>query len=330
MNGIARRTFIAGLGGAAAWPVVGLAQRDGRMRWIGVFVNLPPEHPFAQSNSAALLQGLQELGWTVGRNIQLDWRWYTGNDERMRKDAEELVALAPDVIVAMGGLVLTPLRQTGSTIPIVFTSTNDPVGAGHVASLARPGGNITGFAAADYSTAPKWLQLLKEIAPGVTRALVFRTFLIGSNQFGAIEAVAPAMGVELRPIDPNNPGEIERVVAEFGRAPNGGLIITASAPAVINRELIIALAARHRLPAVYPNRHYVVSGGLISFGSVVDSNDVRRAVGYVDRILKGAKPADLPVQAPMKYETVLNLKTANALGLTIPETLLATVDEVIQ
>jgi putative ABC transport system substrate-binding protein len=300
------------------------------MRRIGVFSSLPPEHPTTQRNSAILLQALQELGWTVGRNVQLDWRWYTGNAERMRKDAEELVALAPDVIITLAGLVLTPLRQTGSTVPIVFAGANDPVGAGHVASLARPGGNITGVASADYSVAPKWLQLLKEIAPGVTRALVFRTFLIGSNQFGAIQAVAPAMGVELRPNDGSNPAEIERTVTEFARAPNGGLIITYSAPATINRELIIALAARHRLPAVYPDRDYVVGGGLISYGNIFGGDQIRSAVRYVDRILKGEKPGDLPVQAPTKYELVINLKTAKALGLEIPQTLMATADEVIQ
>jgi putative ABC transport system substrate-binding protein len=323
-----RREFIAGLG-VAVLPIAARAQPAQRMRRIGVFMSLPPEEPRVQAATAALLQGLQELGWTVGRNVQLDWRWYTGNAERMRKDAEELVALAPDVIITWGGLVLTPLRQTGSTVPIVFTSANDPVGAGHVASLARPGGNITGFASADYSVAPKWLQLLKEIAPGVTRALVFRTFLIGSNQFGAIQGAAPAMGVELRPVDPSNPGEIERTVTEFARAPNGGLIITASAPATINRELIITLAARHRLPAVYSTRAYVVSGGLISYGSVA-GDEVRRAVGYVDRILKGEKPGDLPVQAPTKYELVLNMKTAKALGVEVPPTLLARADEVIE
>jgi putative ABC transport system substrate-binding protein len=327
---VRRREFITLLGGAAAWPVVARAQQGDRVRRIGVFMSLPPEHPLTQSNSAALLQGLQELSWTVGRNVQLDWRWYSGDAERMRKDAEELVALAPDVIMAVGGgLVLPALRQTGRAIPIVFTGTNDPVGAGHVESLARPGGNMTGFSGADYSIGPKWLQLLKEIAPGVTRALVFRTFG-GSNQFfGAIQGLAPTMGVELRPIDPSNPGEFERIVTEFARTPNGGLIITASSPAAINSKLIIALAARHRLPAVYPSRYYVVSGGLISYGSV-RGDEVRRAVGYVDRILKGEKPGDLPVQAPTKFELVLNMKTAKALGIEVPPTLFARADEVLE
>jgi putative ABC transport system substrate-binding protein len=325
-----RREFIAGLSSAAVWPPAARAQQAQRMRRIGVFVSLPPEHPNTQVFSAVLLQALQELGWTVGRNVQLDWRWYTGNAERMRKDAEELVALAPDVIITLGGLVLTPLRQTGSTVPIVFAGANDPVGAGHVASLARPGGNITGVAGADYSVAPKWLQVLKEIAPGVTRALVFRTFLFGSNQFGAIQAVAPAMGVELRPTDGSNPDEIKRTVTEFARTPNGGMIITNSGPAVINRELIIALAARHRLRAVYGNRDYVVRGGLISYGSVFGGDQIRRAVGYVDRILRGEKPGDLPVQAPIKYELVLNMKTAKTLVIEVPPTLLARADEVIE
>jgi putative ABC transport system substrate-binding protein len=328
---IQRREFITLLGGAAAtWPLAAHTQQRERMRRLGVFMGLPPEHPFTQSNSAALLPGLQELGWTVGRNVQLDWRWCSGNAERMRKDAEELVALSPDVIMALGGgLVLPALRQTGRAIPIVFTGTNDPVGAGHVESLARPGGNMTGFSAADYSIAPKWLQLLKQIAPGVTRALVFRTSSASNQFFGAIQGVAPTMGVELRPIDPSDPGEIERIVTEFARAPNGGLIITASAPAAINSKLIIALAARHRLPAVYPGRYYVVSGGLISYG-YVRADEVRRAVGYVDRILKGEKPGDLPVQAPTKYELVINLKTAKALGLDIPATLRALADEIIE
>jgi putative ABC transport system substrate-binding protein len=325
-----RREFIAGLGSAAVWPVAARAQQAPRMRRIGVFASLPPEHPYTQGNSAILLQALQELGWTVGRNVQLDWRWYTGSAERMRRDAEELVALAPDVIFALGGLVLTPLRQTGSTVPIVFADAADPVGAGHVASLARPGANITGVATNDYSVAPKWLQLLKEIAPGITRALVFRTFLIGSNQYGAIQAVAPAMGVELRPIDGSNSDEIVRTVTEFARAPNGGLIITGSAPASINRALIIALAAQHRLPAVYSARYYVVDGGLVSYGAVFGGDQIRSAVSYVDRILKGEKPGDLPVQAPTRYELVLNMKTAKALGIEVPPTVLARADEVIE
>jgi putative ABC transport system substrate-binding protein len=301
------------------------------MRRIGVFMGAPPEDFRTQAYTAALLQGLQELGWTVGRNVQLEWRWYTANDTRARRDAEELVARAPDVITAITGPTLRSLLQTGSAVPIVFVNVVDPLGSGFISSLARPGGNITGFTSVDTAIAPKWLQLLKEIMPRVTRALVFRTATVGGGGlYGAIQAVAPGMGVELRTVDPSNLGEIERAVTEFARDPTGGLIVTASNPAWINREAIITLAARYRLPAVYSKSDFVVvGGGLISYGQV-DGDIIRRAVGYVDRILKGEKPGDLPVQLPTKYETVINMKTAKALGLEIPQTLLATADEVIQ
>ncbi len=331
---IGRRKFVGLLGGAAAasagWPLAARAQPSGRMRRIGVFLSTPSDNPRAQADSASLLQGLQELGWTVGRNLQIEWRWYTADAARTRKEAAELVALAPDVIVAVAGPTLTALVQAGVTVPVVFASVVDPVGAGFVASLARPGGNITGFASIDFSISVKWLQLLKEIAPGVTRALVLRTAAIGGgSQFGAIQGVAPTMGVEVRPVDPSTRGEIERSVAELARDPNGGLIVTASAPAAVNRELIIRQAALHRLPTVYSTRDYAAAGGLISYGAI-QTDMVRRAVGYVDRVLKGEKPADLPVQAPTKYEMVINLKTAKALGLTVPPNLLATADEIIE
>jgi putative ABC transport system substrate-binding protein len=273
---------------------------------------------------------LQELGWTVGRNVQLEWRWYTANDTRTRKDAEELVARAPDVIITIGGPVFRAALQMGTAVPIVFVNVVDPLGNGFISSLARPGGNVTGFASVDHAIAPKWLELLKEIAPSVTRALVFRTASIGGGgQFGAIQAVAPGMGVELRPVDPSNLGEIERAATELAREPNGGLIVTGSNPAWINRELIITLAARFRLAAVYNTGDFVVAGGLVSYGRV-EGDVVRRAIGYVDRILKGEKAGDLPVQAPTRYETVLNLKTAKALGLDVPASLLTRADEVIE
>src|SRR5262245_3215069 len=324
-----RREFITLFGGAAAaWPLAARAQQPQRPRRIGVFMNAPPNDRMAQANTAALLQGLQELGWTVGRNVQLDWRWYMANAERACKDAEELVALAPDLIVAIAGPALATLLQTGHDVPVVFAGVLDPVGAGYVASVARPGGNVTGFASIDFSTSVKWLQLLKEIAPGVTRVLVFRAPAIGgASQFGAIQGAAPAIGVELRPVDPSNPDNIERAVALFARDPNGGLIVTGSAAATVNRRLIIAQAARYRLPAVYSNRDFVVDGGLISYGAIL-MEMVRRVAGYVDRILKGEKPADLPVQAPTKYELIINLKTAKSLGLDVPPTLLARADEV--
>jgi putative tryptophan/tyrosine transport system substrate-binding protein len=326
-----RREFIGLVGGAAAWPLGARAQQPQHMRRIGVFMSAPPGDRVTQADAAVMLQGLQELGWTVGLNLQIEWRWYEANDAQARKDAEDLVAQGPDLIVAISGPVLRALVQTSHTGPIVFAAVIDPAGAGYVTNLAQPGGNVTGFASLDFSTSTKWLQLLKEIAPGVTRALVFRTVDAGggAGQFRALQEVASTMGVELRPVDPSNREEIDGAVGEFARNPNGGLIVTASAPATVNRQLIVALAAKYRLPAVYANRSYVEAGGLISYGWV-RGDHIRRVAGYVDRILKGEKPADLPVQAPVKYETVLNLKTARAIGLTVSDLLLVRADEVLE
>jgi len=287
--------------------------------------------PEGQAFVAAFLQGLQELGWSDGRNAIVDIRWSADNNADARKYAAELVALAPDVILAQSSNAVASLQQVTSTVPIVFALVADPVGAGYVDSLARPGGNITGFASFDYSISGKWLQLLKEIAPGVTRVAVFRdpSLALGPAQFAAIQAAAPSLGVELRPFAVRDEGEIERALALFAQSPNSGLIVTGGPQAASHRDLIIALAARHRLPAVYFGRYWAAAGGLISYGSDL-LDPFRRAAGYVDRILKGEKPADMPVQAPTKYELVINLKTARALGLTIPPSLLARADEVIE
>jgi putative tryptophan/tyrosine transport system substrate-binding protein len=326
-----RRDFITLLGTAVAWPVAARAQQREQMRRIGVLMNLGSDDAEGQARNAAFLQGLQELGWTVGRNVRIEYRWGAGDAELFRRHGLELVALAPDVILAGGGAVVPSLLQATRTIPIVFTLTPDPVGAGFVESLARPGGNATGFTIFEYGISGKWLELLKEIAPHVTRAAVIRDPAIaaGLGLWGAIQSVAPSLGVELRPLGVRDAGEIERVVTAFARSSNGGLIVTGSTLATVHRELITTLAARYRLPAVYPQRSFVTVGGLISYGP--DSIDpYRQAAGYVDRILRGEKPADLPVQAPTKYELVINLKTAKTLGLTVPETLLARADEVIE
>ena len=326
-----RREFITLLGGAAAaLPLAARAQQSERMRRVGVLMNFTSDDPVSQDRLAAFVQGLQELGWTVGRNLQVDYRWGAGNVERYRTFAAELVALTPDVLVTAGAPAVEALQRATRTVPIVFTNVTDPVGGGLVASLARPGGNTTGLTLSEYGLSGKWLELLKEIAPRVTRAAVLRDpVAVGIGQFAAIQAVAPSLQMELSPVDVRDASEIERAVPAFADRPSGGLIATASAPTAIHRELIIALATRHKLPAVYPFRYYVTSGGLISYGpDTVDQ--YRLAARYVDRVLKGEKPADLPVQAPTKYELVINLKTAKALGLTIPETLLATADEVIQ
>jgi ABC-type uncharacterized transport system substrate-binding protein len=327
-----RREFITLLGGAAvAWPLAARAQQRERMRRIGVLMALAADDPEGQARLTAFVQGLQELGWTDGRNVQIDYRWPAGDAERIRRYAAELAALAPDIILAGGGAVVPSLLQATRTIPIVFTQTPDPVGAGFVESLARPGGNVTGFTVFEYGIGAKWLELLKEIAPHVTRAAVIRDAAVASGigQWGAIQTAAPSFGVELRPVDVRDASEIERAVAAFARSANGGLIVAASTLAIVHREPIITLAARHKLPAVYANRFFVTGGGLISYGP--DSVDPhRRAAGYVDRILKGEKAADLPVQAPTKYELVINLKTAKALGLELPSTLLARADEVIE
>jgi putative ABC transport system substrate-binding protein len=329
---VRRREFITLLGGgAAAWPVVARGQQPGRMRRIGVLMNVAADDPEAEARNASLMQGLQELGWTVGGNLQIDYRWAGGDAERLRRDAAELVGLAPDVVVASGTSTVGPLQRTTRTVPIVFAGVADPVGAGFIDSLARPGGNTTGFISFEYGLSGKWLELLKEIAPGVTRVAVLRDSAIsgGTGQFGAIQSVAPSLRVEVNPINVRDAGEIERAIAAFARSPNGGLIVTASGLAIVHRELIVALAARHKLPAVYYYRFFVTDGGLVSYGP--DPHDqYRRAAGYVDRILKGEKPADLPVQAPTKYELVINLKTAKALGLDVPTTVLARADEVIE
>jgi putative ABC transport system substrate-binding protein len=325
---IKRREFIAGLGSAAAWPVVAQAQQDTRMRRVGVLQNQAADDP---TFPVAFEQGLQELSWTVGRNIQIDYRFGASDPDLLRKYAAELVALAPDIIVAQGAVALQPLLQVTRVVPIVFVVVADPVGRGFIASLARPGGNATGFSLFEFSLSGKWLGLLKQIAPRVTRIAVIRDTLnpSGMGQFAAIQSAASSSGVELTPIGVRNSDEIERDVATFAHGPNGGLIVTANTLVTLHRELIITLAARHKLPAVYPFRSSVTGGGLISYGPdpVIQ---YRLAAGYVDRILRGEKPADLPVQAPTKYELVINLKTAKALGLTFPGTLLATADEVIQ
>jgi ABC-type uncharacterized transport system substrate-binding protein len=326
-----RRTFISLVGSAAAWPLAARAQQREQMRRIGVLMNLGSDDAEGQARNAAFLQGLQELGWTVGRNVRIEYRWGAGDAELFRRHASELVALAPDVILAGGGVVVPSLLQATRTVPIVFTGTPDPVGAGFVESLARPGGNATGFTIFEYGISGKWLELLKEIAPHVTRAAVIRDPAIaaGLGQWGAIQSVAPSLGVELRPLGVRDAGEIERAITAFAHSPNGGLIVTGSALALVHRELITTLAARYRLPAVYASPIFANAGGLISYGP--DSIDpYRLAAGYVDRILKGEKPADLPVQAPTKYELAINLQTAKALGLTVPDSLLARADEVIE
>jgi putative ABC transport system substrate-binding protein len=327
---IGRREFIAGLG-AAAWPIVVQAQQDARVRRVGVLISDRENDPEIKTSLSAFARGLAELGWTDGRNLRIDYRWGAGDADLIRRYAAELVALAPDVVLATAGVAVAPLRQATRTVPIVFIGVIDPVGAGFVASLARPGGNATGFTIFEYGVSGKWLELLKQIAPSVTRPAVIRnsTVISGGGQLGALQGAAASLRVELTPIDVQDAGEIERGIATFARGSNGGLIVTLSVLAFLNRETITALAARYRLPAVYPHRAFVAGGGLISYGPLT-TDEARRAAGYVDRILRGEKAADLPVQAPSKYETVINLKTAKALGLTIPETLLATADEVIQ
>jgi putative ABC transport system substrate-binding protein len=327
-----RREFIALLGGAsAAWPLAARAQQAGGMRRIGVLMSTAADDPEGKARFTAFKQGLQQLGWTEGRNARIETRWSGGKADDVRRYAAELVALAPDVILGSGGAVVGPLLQVTRTVPIVFTQTPDPVGAGFVASLARPGDNATGFTQVEYGTATKWLELLKEIAPGVTRAAVLRdpTITSGIGQFAVIQSVAQSVGVEVSAINLRDAGEIERGVTKFAAATNGGLIVTASALSVVNGALITALAARHKRPAVYYRRYFVTTGGLIPYGYDTVAQ-FRAAAGYVDRILKGQKPADLPVQAPTRYDLVLNLKTAKALGLDVPATVLARADEVIE
>jgi putative tryptophan/tyrosine transport system substrate-binding protein len=327
-----RRDFIAGIAGSAAvCSFAARAQQSERMRRIGVLMSTGAEDPEGQSRLAAFLQGLQSFDWAVGRNLQIDIRWTASNADSTRKYAAELITLAPDVILATGGSVVGPLLQTTRTVPIVFTLTPDPVGAGFVSTLARPGGNVTGFTSTEYGMSGKWLQLLKEVAPQVTRAAVLRDSAEaqGIGQFAVMQSVGPSLGIEVSPISVRDAVEIERAVTAFAHSSNGGMIVPGGGLALRHRELIIALAARHRLPAVYFLRLFVKAGGLISYGA--DSLDPhRRAAGYVDRILKGEKAAELPVQNPTKYELVINLKAANALGLDIPPTLLARADDVIE
>jgi ABC-type uncharacterized transport system substrate-binding protein len=327
-----RREFITLLGGAAAaWPLAAGAQQPGGVRRIGVLMHLPADDLEGQARFTAFLQGLQQLGWTDGRNVRIETRWGASDAERMRRDAAELVVLAPDVILASTTPAMSALQQATRTIPIVFSNIADPVGAGFVETLARPGGNATGFLLFEYGLSGKWLELLKQIAPGVTRAAIIRdpALASGIGQFAAIQSVAPSLGVEVIPVNVRDAPEIERAVAAFARASNGGLIVTGGPLSFVHRDLIVTLAAQHKLPAVYFERSFVTVGGLTSYGAdVVDQ--YRRAAGYVDRILRGEKPADLPVQAPTKYELVINLKTAKALGIDIPTSVLARADEVIE
>jgi putative ABC transport system substrate-binding protein len=325
-----RREFITLLGSAAAWPLAARAQQGERMRRVAVLAG-GADDAERQERNTAFVQELQNLGWTAGRNVQIDYRAGSASLEALRRHAAEIVALAPDVIVPSGSVSMTPLLQATRTIPIVFTNVTDPVGAGFVKSLSKPGGNVTGFMQAEYDLSGKWLELLKQIVPSVTRAAVLRDpeDTSGIGQFAIIQSVARSVGVEVSPINVRDISGLEGAVADFARSPNGGLVVTSSAPATVNRKLIISTAARHKLPAIYSRRLHVADGGLISYGAdVIDLH--RRAASYVDRILKGEKPSDLPVQAPTKYELVINLKTAKALGLDVPDSLLARADEVIE
>jgi putative ABC transport system substrate-binding protein len=326
-----RREFLGGLSSAAAaWPLAARAQQGERVRRIGILQAGSP-NSVTNARNAAFLEGLQQLGWVEGQNIQIEYRYGSGNPDKLRQYATELVALAPDVILASGGSAARPLQLATHTVPIVFAIVADPVGSGLVKSLSRPGGNLTGLIVGEYNLSGKWLQLLKEIAPTVVRVAVLRdnTISAGIGQFAVIQSVAPSLGVDVSPINIRDAGEIERDIAAFARIPNGGLIQTSTPLANVHRDLIVRLAARHKLPAVYSSRSFVTRGGLISYGA--NYFDLfRLSAGYVDRILKGEKPADLPVQAPTKYELAINLKTAKALGLTVPAPLLATANEVIE
>jgi putative ABC transport system substrate-binding protein len=327
---VKRREFIAGIGGAAAWPMVARAQGE-RVRRIGVLLVAAMNDAEYQARVGAFQQALALSGWNIGRNTRIDIRWATTNAADLRRHAADLVALAPDVLLAHGAGSVGALLQVSRTVPIVFRILGDPVAAGYVDSLARPGGNVTGFMNFEYSMGGKWLELLKQIAPNLTRAAVLRDTAEGSgtSQFAAIQAVAPSLRVDVKPFNMRDAGEIERDIGAFAHSPDGGLIVTAGAAAALHRELIIKAAARHKVPTVYFDRAFVAAGGLISYG--VDHIDqYRKAAGYVDRILKGEKPADLPVQSPTKYELSINLKTAKALGLPVPPPLLARADEVIE
>jgi putative tryptophan/tyrosine transport system substrate-binding protein len=326
-----RREFITILGNAAAWPLATHAQQADQMRRIGIMTGVVGEESDFKARIAAFSQELQRLGWTEGRNLRIDFRAAAGNVADARKYATELVALAPDVILAAGGSTIAPLLEATHTIPIVFTLSVDPVGAGFVDSLQRPGGNATGFMVFEYSLSGKWLELLKQIAPDVTRAAVLRdpTSPTGTGQFAVIQAVAPSLGVDVSVVNVRDANEIERGVAAFARSANGGLVVTASPFTLIHSDLIVTLAARHKLPAIYWDRVFVPGGGLFSYGvDVIEEH--RKAAGYVDRVLRGEKPADLPVQAPTRYDLVVNLKTAKTLGITVPQSILARADEVIE
>ncbi len=329
---VRRRDFVkAIIGSATGWPLTARAQQGERVRRIGVLMNFAEDDPEGQARLAAFVQTLQSLGWTSGRNVQIDIRWGAADAASARRYAAEMVALAPDVIVTGASAATAAVHEATRTLPIVFVNVTDPVGAGYVAGLARPGGNVTGFTFVEYGMSGKWLELLKEIAPPVTRVAILRdpTLATGPGQLGAIQSVAPSFRVEARPIDDRNADEIERTITDFARTANGGLIVTASPGAIVHRKLIITLAAQHRLPTVYFLRGFVKDGGLISYGPDPIA-PYRQAASYVDRILKGEKPADLPVQAPTKNELVLNLKTAKALGLTVPPSVLSRADEVIE
>jgi putative ABC transport system substrate-binding protein len=312
-----RREFITLLGGAAAWPLVARAQQLDRVRRVGVLMNLAVGDPEGEARIAAFVQALQRLGWSDGRNLRIDHRWAAGDAGRFKRYAEELLALAPDVILAAATPSVQALQRATRTVPIVFANVADPVGAGFVDTLARPGGNATGFTPFEYGLSGKWLELLKEIAPRVTRVAVLRDLNIGLGQLGAIQSVAPSLGMELTPIGVDDVGQMERTVAAFARSPNGGLIVTASTSAIIHRELITTLAARNKLPAVYYERYFVAAGSLMSYGPDF-LDQYRSAATYVDRILRGEKPADLPVQAPTKHVLMVNLNAAKALGLDVP------------
>jgi len=329
---VKRRTFIALIGSAAAWPLAARAQPPERLRRIGVLTPLPADHPDAKARHAAFLESLRQLGWSEGHNVRIEARWSAGDPAITRKHAEELVALAPDVILATGSAGLPAILEATRSVPIVFVAVPDPVGSGFVGSLAEPGGNATGFMMFEYDLSAKWLELLKQIAPTVTRAAVLRDAAVvaGIGQFAVIQSVARSVGIDVKAINlVREPTEIENSGAAFARAPNGGLILTASALSAVHRDLIISLAARHKLPATYQEQSYAEAGGLVSYGSNFP-DQYRRAAGYVDRILKGEKPANLPVQAPVKYELVINLKTAKAMGLEVPPSLLARADKVIE
>jgi ABC-type uncharacterized transport system substrate-binding protein len=327
-----RRDFIALLGGAAAaWPLAARTQQNEALRRIGVLMSVAANDPEGNDRFTAFRQGLQQLGWVEGRNVRIDVRWPGGNSDNIRKYAGELATLAPEVILATGSATVGPLLQATRTVPIVFVGLVDPVGAGYVASLAHPGGNATGFTSFEYGMGAKWLELLKQIAPAVTRVAVLRdpTITAGIGQFGAIRTAATPFGIDVTPVDVRDAGEIERALEAFARSSSGGLIVPGSALAVVHRKIIVTLAERYKMPAVYFNRTPVADGGLMSYGpDLIDQ--YQRAASYVDRILKGEKPADLPVQDPTKYELVINLKAAKALGLSIPPSLLATANEVIE